>query len=96
MNFVVVVSIVTATKAKKPESNAAGKDSDSRASTPSKEVTPVDKSATNLNTSSTSRGRAPKPASTTSTTSTPNQEQNTSREMKRGGSERDSRDEGPK
>lgn len=88
---------VPATKPKKPD--ASGKDSDSRASTPSKEVTPaVEKpSATNLNTSSsTSRSRAPKPASATSVTSTPNAEQNAPRELKRGASERDSRDEGPK
>lgn len=89
---------VPASKPKKPDTNTAGKDSDSRASTPSKELTPADKSTPNLNTSSTSRSRAPKPASATlaTGTGTPNQEQNTSRELKRGGSERDSRDEGPK
>lgn len=91
-----LANLVTASKPKKPDSTAAGKDGDSRASTPSKEVTPAEKSTPNLNTSSTSRGRAPKPASTAAAVSTPNQEQNTSREMKRGGSERDSREEGPK
>lgn len=90
------VDSVTAPKPKKPDSNAAGKDSDSRASTPSKEVTPAEKSAPTLNTSSTSRGRAPKPATTASATATPNQDQITPRENKRGAAERDSRDEGPK
>lgn len=85
---------VTTSKPKKPD--ASGKDSDSRASTPSKEVQPVEKSSTNLNTSSTSRSRAPKPASATSTASTPTQEQSSTRELKRGASERDSRDEGLK
>lgn len=83
------------TKPKKPE-NATGRDSDSRASTPSKELPPAEKSTPNLNTSSTSRGRAPKPATAASAASTPGQEQNTSREIKRGAPERDSRDEGPK
>lgn len=55
----------------------------------------IEKSTANQNASnSTSRGRAPKQS--TSVSNTPNPEQNTSREMKRGGSERDSRDEIPK
>lgn len=86
---------VTGTKPKKPDANASSKDSDSRASTPSKELAQIEKSATNLNTSNTSsRGRAPKQS--TSVSNTPNPEQNTSREIKRGASERDSRDEIPK
>lgn len=73
------------------------KDSDSRASTPSKEVAQIEKSS-NLNTSTTSsgRGRAPKQATSTSVSNTPNPEQNAStREIKRGASERDSREEMP-
>lgn len=88
--------LVTASKPKKPESNTAGKDSDSRASTPSKEVTPGDKSLTNSNGSSTSRGRIPKQSSAVFALGTPNLDQNTTRELKRGAVERDSRDEGPK
>ncbi|XP_031636058.1 nuA4 complex subunit EAF3 homolog isoform X2 [Contarinia nasturtii] len=62
-----------ASKQKKPD--ASGKDSDSDASTPWKEVTAADQSlSTFSNTPSTSRCRdAPKPASATSVTGTPNQ-----------------------
>lgn len=90
---------VPASKPKKPDTLTASKDSDSRASTPSKEVTPVEKTTPALNTStSSSRGRAPKSSTASSAASTPsNQEQNTTtRELKRGAPERDSRDEGPK
>lgn len=87
------IYLATGAKPKKPETNTAAKDSDSRASTPSKEVAQIEKSS-NLNTSTSSRGRAPKQATSTSVSNTPNPEQNTStREMKRGGSERDSREE---
>lgn len=86
-----------ASKPKKPDTLTTSKDSDSRASTPSKEVTPVEKTTPAMNTStSTSRGRAPKSSTASSAASTPSQEQNTTREMKRGAPERDSRDEGPK
>lgn len=56
----------------------------------------IEKSS-NLNTSTSSgRGRAPKQATSTSVSNTPNSEQNTStREIKRGTSERDSREEMP-
>lgn len=91
---------VPASKPKKPDTLTVSKDSDSRASTPSKEVTPVEKTTPASNTStSSSRGRAPKSSTASSAASIPNQEQNTTRELKRGAperAERDSRDEGPK
>lgn len=90
-------SLAAGAKPKKPDANTSTKDGDSRASTPSKEVAQIEKSS-NLNTSTSSgRGRAPKQATSTSVSNTPNPEQNTStRELKRGTSERDSREEMPK